>query len=104
MNTAKSEQPPPVTLIKRDRWLVWCVLSIVLNFISLILFPMAATDIATPLQLLSCVVPARLGVYTLFAFRTCKERIVGYLSIIPAAFWGFCAGSLGWEHGWRWQW
>jgi hypothetical protein len=103
-NIMATEQSIAVITTKPDRWVRFLAVTVVLNFASSVFFPMVATDVATPMQLLSCVLPAIWGFYTLFAFRTRRERIVGYVSVVAAGLWSLGAASLAWQNGWSWRW
>jgi hypothetical protein len=85
---------------ERDRWVPLLGVTAALNLVSFVLFPMFVTDALTPMLSLLCGVPALWGFYSFLFFRTRRERIVGYVAIVPAALWLFGALSLLWEYGW----
>lgn len=100
MNVATPEPLQEGAPSKRDRWVPLLVATAALNLVSFILFPIFVTDALTPMLSLLCGVPALWGFYSFLSFRTRRERIVGYVAIVPAALWLLGALSLLWEYGW----
>src|SRR5262245_45032904 len=84
MTTIAPGQPLIATSASPDRWLRFLIVSCLLNLMCFLLFPQVYTDCATPAQLLLCVGPAVWGLHVFLSFRTKKERIVGYVFIVPA--------------------
>src|SRR5438552_3805863 len=86
--------------IKRDRWVLVLIVTILVNLASFILFPQFLTDALTLPLAGICGVPALWGFYSFLSFRTRKERVVGYVAVLPAAGWVLAALNLLWDYGW----
>jgi len=84
----------------KDRWLRILIVSILLNLISMVLFPMFLTDGLTLRLALIAGVPAASGSYVFFFFRTKRERFVGYASVASAVVWLAVIVHLISAYGW----
>ena len=69
------------------RWIVHLMGTITINLISLLLFPMLVTDAFTADVFAVCILPILWAGYLFCRYRTLKERIVCYLSLLMAFYW-----------------
>jgi hypothetical protein len=100
MKAATAQQPPETAPSKPDRWLPFLIVTVLLNLANIVLVPAFLTDALTPVLAVLLGGPSLWGFYSFLAFRTKRERIVGYVAILPAVLWSFLALSLLWEYGW----
>ena len=85
---------------RRDRWVLFLSVTVILNLTTFLLFPEFVTDALTAPMALLWGVPTLWGLYSFLCFRTRKERVVGYFAIAPTALWSLAALSLLSEYGW----
>lgn len=100
MENSNTIEQPSISQSARERWLFILVISIVLNVAGLFLFPQFLTDGLTLRLTLVCGLPALWDCYAVLFFRTRRERIVGYVSIVPAVAWLVAIVDLLSTFGW----
>jgi hypothetical protein len=86
--------------LRKDRWLRFLVVSLLLNFGSAILFPWFLTDGLTLKLALICGLPTMWGFFIFLSFHTRRERFVGYAAILPAIIWLAAIADLLTTYGW----
>jgi hypothetical protein len=92
---------PAEPIRTRDRWLLFLIVSLVINLGSAFTFPMFVTDAFSWPALLVCLPPIVWAGFLLFRYRARGERLVSYAAVLGALYWLLPAIGLVVEFGGR---
>ena len=72
---------------KGDRWLLFLIVTLVVNLASALLFPMFVTNAFTPQIVVISALPVLWGFSLLFSYRSKRERYVTWLAVTGSFYW-----------------
>jgi hypothetical protein len=69
------------------RWGLFFSLTIIINLVSALVFPMVVTDAVTPWMLITSVPPVIWGLAAICWYRSKRERFIAWFAIVGVIYW-----------------